>query len=260
MALKKIYKIASSGKVTFLDNKVANKLRSTPSTTDGTKDDCLAYGYKYKNSKCYAFSNLAKRDKKHRNIKSTNITTGVQNSYLGSGNVTEGSKNIIVGNNNKTLNANNNIVIGNGVYTNLDGGITYGSYSTENRARNVFFTYEGSTTNAVATELFSNGDNKLSIDENYEAAYFIKATLVSLNPVSNTCSQHELWSQFRFTNSTLTRTSEVTISAGLGDVALGLELDAVAGTPDYIRVRVTGRASETWYHNIKLDITEIKYA
>ena len=260
MAIKKIHQIETNGKVTFVDDTVSKALRSTPATTDGTKEDCLAYGYDFKNSKCYAFTNLPKRKKGNRNIKSTNITKGANNSYIGSGNVTEGVKNITIGYNNRTLQANNNVVIGNNLYSNLDGSITYGSYNVANRARNIIYTYEGTTTDASATELFNNTVNRFFIDENYEAAYFIKASLVSLNAVSNTCAQEEQYIQFRFVSNTLTRTGSQTILNGLGDVTIGLELDAVAGTPDYIRLRVTGRASETFYHNIKLDITEIRYA
>ena len=104
-----------------------------------------------------------------------------------------------------------------------------------------------------------NSVNRFFIDESYENAYFIKVSLVGINPVSNTCTSHEQWNLFRYVNSTLTRVSAQTIIS-VGDVTLTLELDAVAGSPDYIRVRVTGRASETWYHNVKLDITEVKYA
>ena len=260
MAIKKIHKIDANGEVTFIDTTPISRDKGTePNTTAGTQDDCLAYGYKFLNSKCYAFNKLNKTTEINRNIKANNITKGFKNSYLGSGNVTEGSKNIIIGHNNRTLQANENIIIGKNLYTNVDGGITYGSYNVANRARNIIYTYEGTTTNATATELFNNTINRFFIDENYEAAYFIKASLVSLNAVSNTCAQHEQYIQFKFVGGSLTRTAAATIIAGLGDVAIGLELDAVAGTPDYIRLRVTGRASETFYHNVKLDITEVRY-
>lgn len=260
MSLKKIHTIAKNGLVTFVDDAANSRDKgSTVDTTVGTKKDCLAYGYEYINSKCFAYSKQLNKDTPNRNRKAVNITKGVNNSYLGGSNVTEGSNNIVIGKNNRVLQANNNIVLGENVYADNNGGLVYGNYSVNNRATNTIYTYDGVTTDAVATELFHNGVNKFTINENYEAAYFIKASGVSLDATNNKTAQVEYWANFRFTGGTLTLTTAAPVVNSLGDYVLGFELDAVAGTPDYIRVRVTGRASETWYHNVKLDITEVRY-
>ena len=249
--MDKIFNITGEGVVTFLD-------RDKGTEVAGTKQACEAYGYKHVNGVCYLPTAISTANNTANKGSGSNFINGVSNHVQGKGNTIIGNDNAVTGRDN-FVQAGRNSVDGCYLYSELPNAIVYGNYNTENRARNVIFTYDGSTTDAVATELFSVG-NRLRIDETYEAAFFIKATLVSINPVSNTCAQHEYWSQFKFANSTLTRTANITLTAGLGDVALGLELDAVADSPDYIRARVTGRASETWYHNLKLEITEVKYA
>ena len=247
-----IKNISTDGVVTFTDRIKGGEIA-------GDKQTCEAYGYTFTNGRCKAFSPIAGKLKSRTSLNRANKTVGKNNIVEGFRNLVTGYNNIVQGMSN-IINGFNNHVIGKNLYGTLKNSIVYGNYNTANRARNIITTYEGTTTNAVATELFNGDDNRFLIDETYEAAYFIKATLVSLNPVSNTCAQHEFWTQFKYVNSTLTRTSAVTISNELGDTTVGFELDAVADTPDYIRVRVTGKASETWYHNAKINITEVKYA
>ena len=248
--MDKIFNITSKGVVTFID-----KVKNTEIA--GTKDTCESYGYKHVNGVCYLPSAISTANNTSKKGSGSNFINGVSNNVQGKGNTIIGNDNAVTGRDN-FVQAGRNSINGCYLYSELPNAIVYGNYNTENRARNFIFTYDGSTTDATATELLSVG-NRLKIDETYESAFFIKATLVGINPVSNTCTSHEQWNLFRYVNSTLTRVSVQTVLS-VGDVTLTLELDAVADTPDYIRVRVTGRASETWYHNVKLDITEVKYA
>lgn len=249
--MDRIFNITENGIVTFVDSAKGTEIA-------GTEQTCKGHGYNYKNGVCYLPSAVGTSNNVANKGVVGNFVQGASNHTQGKGNTIFGNDNSVNGNMN-FVQSNENKVDGSFLYSELPNTIIYGNYSTSHRARNLIFTYDGTTTDEVATELLSVG-NRFLIDEAYEAAYFIKATLVSLNPVSNTCAQHEYWSQFKFVNSTLTRTAALTLTAGLGDVGLGLELDAVADSPDYIRARVTGRASETWYHNLKLEITEVKYA
>ena len=234
MAIKKIHKIDANGEVTFIDTTPISRDKGTePNTTAGTQDDCLAYGYKFLNSKCYAFNKLNKTTDINRNIKANNITKGYKNSYLGSGNVTEGSKNIIIGHNNRTLQANENIVIGKNVYAENNGELAIGYNETANRSKHTILTYSQTTTDAVITEA------------------------VALNAASNEAWTQTGYAAFRYVNSTFSQighTDVVTKRDSNLDYAVTLAVGS-----DYLKVSVQGEASHTAYWNVTIKLTEVRY-
>ena len=251
--MRKVNSIDKTGKVLFVDDKGTG-------TTIGTKTDCNAYGYDYNGNFCYAFK-TQKDDNKDDNIVQGfgNSLSGKLHNVNGNGNeVLAGSNANVLGNNNLVhANASNSVTLGKGNYTEHYGELAYSASVNNNRAKISTLQYDGKTTNATPTELYIGNEvgQRLYINESYETAFFIKISSVSINAVNNTCAQNEQYIQFRYANNTLTATASQTIINNLGDVTLAIALDAVASTPDYIRVKITGRASEVFYHNVKLDIT-----
>mgnify|MGYP003672977267 FL=1 len=260
MAIKKIHKIDANGEVTFIDTTPISRDKGTePNTTAGTQDDCLAYGYKFLNSKCYAFNKLNKTTDINRNIKANNITKGYKNSYLGSGNVTEGSKNIIIGQSNRTLQANENIIIGKNLYAENNGELAIGYNETANRSKHTILTYSQTTTDALLNEAFIGGvlNNRYYTNTDYETAYAVEYTAVALNAASNEAWTQTGYAAFRYVNSTFTQighTDVVTKRDSNLDYAVTL-----ASGSDYLKVSVQGEASHTAYWNVTIKLTEVRY-
>ncbi len=252
MARKKVKSVAGNGLVQFIDER-------TDKEVDGTKDDCLAYGYDYVNSKCYAFSQ--KREKVHKaNIQAGNTNQGKSNIIKGSNNSVRGNLNAVIGNNNTIL-TTNSTAIGNGMYVENSGVIALGNSLTRNRARFSIVNFVGTTTDDAATEILIGGYNsRFNINTNYETAYAIDYTATALNASSN-----EIWTEyghvtFKYVNGTLTEVGHQT-GHTIRDSALDYDVSfgAVTTPTVHIAVRVTGEREHTAYWNVVTKITEVRY-
>lgn len=77
--MRKIARILDKGEVLFVDDKGTG-------TTNGNKQDCLAFGFKFRNNKCYCFDTTINPKTDKNKIKG-NILKGDGSYALGIGNV-----------------------------------------------------------------------------------------------------------------------------------------------------------------------------
>ena len=88
--MRQIVRIIEDGKVLFLDDKGTG-------TTDGSEQDCLAYGFKFRNNVCYCYDNTTKPDSDKNKAKG-NILKDSGNFAIGIGNkITSGINNVALG-------------------------------------------------------------------------------------------------------------------------------------------------------------------
>lgn len=253
MSRKKVTSIAKNGEVKFLDIR-------TGKSSNGTKADCLSYGYNYKNSKCYAFD-VDNTTAYKSNLQGGNRVTGKNNTVQGNNNKVKGTFNAIIGNNN-TVQAQQGIAIGNGIYVENKGVIALGNSNTENRARFSLVNFTGTTTNASATELYIGGYDgvRFIVNDNYESAFAIDYTATALNAAEN-----QIWTEYghvtyKYTTKTLEEVGHQT-----GHIIRDSQLDyditfnARSSPVPYIEVSVQGEAAHTAYWNVILKITEVRY-
>ncbi len=251
---KKLHSIGTDGQVLFVDQTGRGQV--------GTQDDCLAYGYTFKNSKCYNYSKFKAQIPEGVQKGSVfNKLTGGANNVRGSLNEVHGSNNNAIGDTNY-IKANNSFIFGSGVYTMNDGEVALGYSGTQNRSRYCVVHYNGTTTNENATEIYIGGidDNRYRIDEAYEYAIAFDYTACALNASSN-----EVWTEYghatyKFVGGSL---SEVGHQTGhtIRDSALDYDIDFTAtnSTPDFIKVDVTGESGHTAYWTVVLNLTEVRF-
>jgi len=254
--MKKISSIDNQGKVLFVDEKGTG-------TTEGTKADCLAYGFKFRNDACYCYETVTK-PANDKNMPKGNVLSGAGNFVLGVGNrITSGAHNVALGFKNLIKrDAQNAIAIGKNAYAESFGEFAYSCSRIENRAKYSVYQYDGITTDDTRTELYLGGhDNvRFNINTDYESAYAIDYSAVALNAVDN-----QIWTEYgrctyKYCNSTLT---EVGHQKGttIRDSALDYVCDFAPHTHEgvHISVDVTGEAGHTVYWNVTLRITEVRY-
>lgn len=253
---KKIHSITEEGRVLFTD-----EAKGTAIT--GTQEDCLSYGYHYKNSKCY-YRNISKKSSK-RNSK--NGTGNIGNTYLGNKNCVRGNANTLAGVNNivlgdgNNISASNSIAIGRGIYTDNDGEIAIGNTTEANRSKYSILHYYGFLNGVLTQELFISDvtDKRFYINESYESVFAIDYTASVLEPTGNDAWSAYGRTTFKYANSTLTQVG--TQVSEQNDTALNsfdLTLSAVSGTPDYIKLLATGIRTTTSYWTVILRVTEIR--
>ena len=252
--MKKIDSIDSDGKVLFVAEKGA---------TVGTKEDCLSYGFNYRNSVCYAYNTTVKpstdKNKPKGNIlaSSGNYALGIGNKIIsGVNNVALGFKNLI------HQNADNAIAIGKNAYAENFGELAFSASKIANRAKFSIIQFDGITTNATPTEIYLGGHSgsRLYINEDYESSFMVQYTVSALNAASN-----QIWCSYgnfayKYAAKTL---SEVGHAKGTSirdsNLDYDIEFAAVNGTPDYIQVKVEGESGHTVYWTVVLQITEVRY-
>jgi hypothetical protein len=256
--MRKISSIIENGEVLFIDDKGT-------STTNGTEKDCLEYGFKFRNNKCYCYDTTIKPDSDKNKTKG-NLFKGDGNFALGIGNkITNGINNVALGFKNLIQkNADNAIAIGKNAYAENFGEMAFSASKTSNRAKQSLYQFDGITTDNTATELFLGGHNgaRLYINESYESAYYVEAKCIVLDSANNFATIRHRYAGYRYTNNS---TSEIldTELLGVGDSSLSavsLSLSQIASTPDYIEVKVTGLASTRLDYNVILTVTEVRYA
>ena len=252
--MKKIDSIDSDGKVLFVAEK---------GTTVGTKEDCLSYGFNYRNSVCYAYNTTTKptndKNKPKGNIlaSSGNYALGIGNKIIsGVNNVALGFKNLI------HQNADNAIAIGKNAYAENFGELAFSASKIANRAKFSIIQFDGITTNLTPTEIYLGGHSgsRLYINEDYESAFAIDYTASALNANSNQIWTNYGHATYKYTNSTLT---EVGHQKGttIRDSALDYDINFSAHThdADHISVDVTGETGHTVYWTVILRVTEVRY-
>lgn len=255
--MRKISSIDSRGKILFVDDKGTG-------TTTGTKADCEAYGYDFKNNVCKIPTSRQQLNQTHNfTYGRNNKVSGVNNTTLGYSNIINGSNSISIGNNNITdVYADNSIALGKNVYTEHIGELSYSASKTPNRAKFSILQYDGVTTNNTATELFLGGNNgaRFYVNESCESAYYIESKLVVLDGTNNNAFFITHYLLYKYANNTLTEVIEVPL-LNQGDSALNsvsVAYAPVSSTPDYIEVKVTGLASTRLEYNLILQVTEVK--
>lgn len=255
--MRQIVRIIEDGKVLFLDDKGTG-------TTDGSEQDCLAYGFKFRNNVCYCYDNTTKPDSDKNKAKG-NILKGDGNFAVGIGNkITSGINNVALGFRNLIQkNADNATAIGKNAYAENFGEIAFSSSKIANRAKFSFYQFDAITTDDVETEIYLGGhDNaRLYINTDYESGYAIDYTAVALNAASN-----EVWTNYghatyKYVNNTLTEVGHQK-STTIRDSALDYDINFSAHThdADHISVDVTGESGHTAYWTVILRVTEVRYA
>lgn len=252
--MKKIDSIDSDGKVLFVAEK---------GTTVGTKEDCLSYGFNYRNSVCYAYNTTTKpsgdKNKPKGNIlaSSGNYALGIGNKIIsGVNNVTLGFKNLI------HQNADNAIAIGKNAYAENFGELVYSSSKIPNRAKLSIQQFDGVTTDDTPTEIFLGGHSgaRLYINEDYESSFMVQYTVSALNANSN-----QIWCNYgnfayKYAAKTL---SEVGHAKGTSirdsNLDYDIEFAPHSNGQDYIQVKVEGESGHTVYWTVVLQITEVRY-
>jgi len=253
--MKKIDSIDSDGKVLFVAEK---------GTTVGTKEDCLSYGFNYRNSVCYAYNTTVKPSS-DKNKPKGNILASSGNYAIGIGNkITSGINNVALGFKNLIQNnADNAIAIGKNAYAENFGEIAFSSAKVPNRAKFSFYQFDGVTTNNTATELYLGGHSgaRLYINENYESGFAIDYTAVGINPSSNDIFTSYGHATYKFTNNTLTEVGheKSTTIRDSGTNHYNIEFAPISSVPDYIEVKVTGDTGHTVYWTVDLKVTEVRY-
>ncbi len=252
--MKKIDSINSDGKVLFVAEK---------GTTVGTKEDCLSYGFNYRNSVCYAY-NTTTKPSTDKNKPKGNILKGNGNYALGIGNkIISGVNNVALGFKNLIQrNADNAIAIGKNAYAENFGEIAISNAKEPNRAKLAIHQYDGVTTDATPTELYLGGHSgaRLYMNTDYESSLMIRYTASALNAASNQiwCNYGEF--AYKYVNSTL---SEVGHAKGTAirdsQLDYDIEFAPISNGEDYIEVKVEGESGHTVYWTIVLQITEVRY-
>ncbi len=256
--MRKISSIDKNGKVLFVDDKGTG-------TTDGSEQDCLGYGFKFRNSVCYCYDTTTKPDSDKNKAKG-NILKGDGNFAIGIGNkITSGINNVALGFRNLIQrNADHSIAIGKNAYAENFGEIAFSSAKVPNRAKFSFYQFDGVTTNNTATELYLGGHSgaRFYINENYESGFAIDYTAVAINPSSNDIFTSYGHATYKFTNSTLTEVGHEK-STTIRDSSTNhydIDFAPIVNTPDYIEVKVTGDTGHTVYWTVDLKVTEVRYA
>jgi len=255
--MRQIVRIIEDGKVLFLDDKGTG-------TTDGSEQDCLAYGFKFRNNVCYCYDNTTKPDSDKNKAKG-NILKDSGNFAIGIGNkITSGINNVALGFRNLIQrNADNAIAIGKNAYAENFAELAYSASKIANRAKFSFYQFDAITTDDVETEIYLGGhDNaRLYINTDYESGYAIDYTAVALNAASN-----EVWTNYghatyKYVNNTLTEVGHQK-STTIRDSALDYDINFSAHThdADHISVDVTGESGHTAYWTVILRVTEVRYA
>lgn len=248
--IDKVKSITSEGLVTFT---------TKGKDSAGTLATCSAYGYHYMNGKCYAFKGGTYRKTLIRRYSANNTVLNNTNDVYGAGNTVGGYNNCVKGYHN-IVDGKYNTVLGSNLYTQLDGSLTYGNYKESNRARNMYITYGGTTTDATTTELTLLNDNKFYVDETYKSAYLIEYTAVALNAASNEAWTEHGYYSYKYANNRLSSVGTPTHTTKRdSNLDYDVEILATTGTPDYLRVVVTGEAAHTAYWNVTLNVTEVRY-
>jgi len=254
--MRKIARILDKGEVLFVDDKGTG-------TTNGNKQDCLSFGFKFRNNKCYCFDTTINPHTDKNKIKG-NILKGDGSYALGIGNVIKsGINNVALGFKNLIhRNASNSIAIGKNAYAENFGEVAISSSKTTNRAKYSILQYDGVTTDNTATELFIGGHNgaRFFVNESCESAYYIESKLVILDGTNNNAFFITHYILYKYANNTLTEVIEVPL-LNQGDSALNsvsVAYAPVSSTPDYIEVKVTGLTSTRLEYNLILQITEVK--
>lgn len=255
--IRKIIQIDEQGRIIFLDDKGTGK-------TFGTKADCDAYGYTFKNGHCrIPQSKDVQKNDYNANYGVNNTTSGVNNISLGYNNNLKGSGAVSIGANNITeLNAINSVAIGSNAYAEQYGEFALSNSLTANRSKFSIIQYNGITTDDVDTELYIGGvhSQRFLINEDFESAFAIDYTATALNAASN-----EIWTNYghvtyKFVNSTLSEVGH-SKSTTIRDSNLDYDINfsAVSSTPDYIKVVATGETAHTVYWSLTIKITEVRY-
>ncbi|QDP67574.1 MAG: hypothetical protein GOVbin568_13 [Prokaryotic dsDNA virus sp.] len=255
---KKLHTIkAVTGEVTFVDDAKGGE------ATAGTRADCLAYGFEFRNSKCFTSTSYSTKSfAKVGDSRSNNIHLGKRNDVTGSDNYIQGNHTKILGSAN-SIYADNTIILGTGVYSKNKGEIAYGFCNTKNRSRNVVAHYNGTGTRVDNSELFIGGyaNNRYEIDESYSYAITFSYQASVITTGNLIWCEHGIVT-YKYVSSTLTEISHSITQTheDSGMTSYSIDFDAVAGTPDYIKLTANQNGSHVAHWTVTLNITETRYA
>tara|TARA_E500000318_G_scaffold42887_1_gene40914 strand:- start:69 stop:839 length:771 start_codon:yes stop_codon:yes gene_type:complete len=253
--IKNIHSIDRNGKVNFTDSK--------GEPTDGTKDDCLSYGFKFRGNRCFCYETKTKpiNDK---NFSRGNFIRSINGYALGVGNkIKSGINNIAIGFSNLTQkNANYSLAIGRNSYAENYGEIAFSASLLPNRAKFSFYQFDGFTTNNLPTEIYLGGveGQRFFINEDYETAFAIDYSAVALNANSNDIFTNYGHATYKYTNRTLSEVGHDK-STTIRDASTNhydIDFAPISGTPDYIELKVTGDTGHDVYWTVDLKVTEVR--
>ena len=255
--MRKISSIDKNGKVLFVNDKGTG-------TTDGSEQDCLGYGFKFRNSVCYCYDTTTKPDSDKNKAKG-NILKGDGNFAIGIGNkITSGINNVALGFKNLIQkNADNAIAMGRNAYAENYGEIAFSASKNPNRAKFSFYQFDGETTNATSTELYLGGNSgaRLYINPNYTSGYAIDYSSIGLNINTGDVFTSYGHATYKNSGSTLTEVGheKSTIIRDSSTNHYDINFAPISSTPDYIEVKVEGKSGHTVYWTVDLKVTEVRY-
>lgn len=256
--MKEIHSISDTGLVLFDDE------TKRGATTQGTQEDCLAYGYNFQNGNCFCYNGV-KRTEYEKGVSIGNQSFK-KTRVLGDANdIKTGDYNMVSGRGHRVRNnASFVTVAGTNGYSENFGEKVYSVSNEKERARVVELHYVGTTTDDTATELFigGQGNNRFIPNPDFATAYHIEKVCTALNAVTG-----EIWTKntihaVKNIGGTLTEVGSYNIHT-IRDSNLDYNCNLVAVdstdlTPGYIKINVTGETGHTAYWNISLKITEVR--
>lgn len=254
--MKPIHSIDRNGKVNFTDSKGR--------ATNGTKDDCLNYGFKFRGDRCFCYETKNKPTN-DLNFNRGNFIRSINGYALGVGNkIRSGINNIAIGYRNLIQkNANYCLAVGRNAYAENYGEIAFSAAQLPNRAKFSFYQFDGFTTNNTPTELYLGGveGQRLYINEDYETAFAIEYSAVALNANSNDIFTNYGHATYKYTNSTLLEVGhdKSTTIRDASTNQFDVNFNPITGTPDYIELKVNGDTGQDVYWTVDLKVTEVRY-
>jgi len=253
--MKKLHSISETGLVLFVDEERKG------ATTQGTKDDCLAYAYKYQSGNCFAYSQNVTQYERGVNV--GNIVNQ-KNRALGDAiTFNSGVNSLASGKGHKVaINGSYSTLNGRNGYSENYGENVFSVSSIKNRARYTELHYVGTTTDDTETELFLGGEGNQRFIPNteYASCYFIQYFATALNAESQ-----EIWTEQNFVAyrnivgslQEVGNHSPVTLRDSNLDYDITLN-DFGGANHNYISVDVIGEANHNVVWNVVLQITEVR--
>ena len=253
--MKRIDSVSETGLVLFLED--------TGKQSSGTKDDCLAYAYKYQDGNCFAYiQNIRPQYDKNKTIGNSNYQS---NNKVGrANNLQAGKENVVLGKGHQiNRDGSNSIVKGRNAYSENYGEDVYGNNIQKNIAREVNVQFSGLTTDATVTELFigNEGNNQFSINPDYSTSYFVEWNAVAINVADGTMWSRQNFQAFRYIRGTFVEVGSHS-AITLRDAALDYDftITPIVQTTgnSYLKVEAEGEAGHTVSWNSTIKITEIR--
>lgn len=253
--MKRIDSVSETGLVLFLED--------TGKQSSGTKDDCLAYAYKYQDGNCFAYiQNIRPQYDKNKTIGNSNYQS---NNKVGrANNLQAGKNNVVLGKGHQiTRDGSHSIVKGRNGYSENYGEDVYGNNRLKNITRHLKVQFSGYTTDATVTELFigNEGNNRFSVNPDYATSYFVEWNVVAMNYDDTLLWTRTNYQAFRFIKGTFvevgTHTGHTLKDATLNYAFTVTPVIQTTGN-SYLKVEAEGEVGHNVYWNSIFKITEVR--